>query len=334
MFGSCPASTDSTPYPTQRGSEIWKIRNPVSSTSAIDCGREGGYKGGDIREYYEMTANPTTSQLLAEGVERLRAADDTPQLDAELLLAHALGTNRARLKSHPEEARTAQDLERYRALLERRASGEPLAYIVGYKDFWSLRLKVSPAVLVPRPETELLVERALALWPQSSGRVVDLGTGSGAIALALAAERPGWQIVATDASEHALAIARANALALRLDRVELIQGSWFEPLAGRRFHLILSNPPYIGESDPALSQPALQAEPRMALTAGADALADLKAIIRSAPDYLERGGWLLLEHGATQAADVARELVARGFRHVRSLRDLARHERVTEARWG
>ena len=289
-----------------------------------------------------ITENMTTPEntlgaLLDRGARRLRASAAargpaaTPDLDAELLLAHVFGTSRARLRSHPEVVGTAAQSHRYLALLERRASGEPLAYIVGVKDFWSLRLTVTPAVLVPRPETELLVERALALRQDEFGRIVDLGTGSGAIALTLASERPGWQVTATDVSDEALAIARANAESLNLRRVQFLRGSWFEPLAGRTFDLVVSNPPYVAADDPAMRDPALLHEPRGALTPGPDAMASLRALITSAPDYLERDGWLLLEHGADQAPAVARELVARGLRHVRSHRDLAGHYRMTEA---
>jgi release factor glutamine methyltransferase len=284
-----------------------------------------------------MTAERSLGALLERGAQRLRASaaaqgpGATPDLDAELLLAHVLGRSRARLRSHPEETGSAAESKRYTELIERRATGEPLAYVIGRRDFWSLRLTVTPAVLVPRPETELLVERALALRHEEFGRVVDLGTGSGAIALTLASERPGWQVVATDVSDEALTIARANAESLDLKRVQFFRGSWFEPLAGRTFDLILSNPPYVAEDDPAMQDPALRHEPRGALTPGADAMASLRAIIASAPDYLERDGWLLLEHGSGQAAEVARELVARGLRHVRSHRDLAGHERMTEA---
>lgn len=282
-----------------------------------------------------MTTNLTTSAALAAGTVRLRAhGSASPELDAELLLAHALGGSRARLKSHPEALVDEGALARYEALIARRAEGEPLAYVVGYKGFWTLKLAVSPAVLVPRPETELLVERALALGASlTTARVADLGTGSGAIALAIASERQHWQITATDVSSEALAVARANAASHGLSRTEFRLGRWFEPLAGRRFDLIVSNPPYIGASEPELASPALRFEPLTALSPGADALASLREIIERAPDHLEHGGWLLLEHGATQAAGVARALVDRGFRHVTSHRDLAGHERMSEAQW-
>ncbi len=275
--------------------------------------------------------------LLELGARRLRASaiaqspGATPELDAELLLLEVLGISRARLRSHPEATSDEAQYRRYLSLLERRATGEPIAYITGWKDFWSLRLAVTPAVLVPRPETELLVERALALRPDELGEVADLGTGSGAIALSLASERPGWLVTATDVSEQALAVARANAESLGLERVRFLQGSWFEPLSGRTFDIIVSNPPYVAADDPAMRDPSLRHEPQGALTPGADALRSLRAIIEAAPNYLKRDGWLLLEHGADQAAEVASELVARGLRHVRSHRDLAGHERITEA---
>jgi release factor glutamine methyltransferase len=284
-----------------------------------------------------VTAKFSIGGLLERGVRRLRMSaaaqgpGATPELDAEWLLTHVIGFGRARLRSHPEDPVEATQADRYVALIERRATGEPVAYLIGHKDFWSLRLAVTPAVLVPRPETELLIERALALRTEEFGRVIDLGTGSGAIALALASERPGWQVTATDASAQALAVARLNAQALNLNRVQFLHGAWFEPVKRQTFDLIISNPPYIAAADPAMNDPALLHEPRGALTPGEDGMASLRTIIQAAPDYLERDGWILLEHGADQAAAVTRELVARGLRHVRSHRDLAGHERMTEA---
>jgi release factor glutamine methyltransferase len=279
----------------------------------------------------------TIGELLAEGVRRLHGAgaagsNATPALDAEVLLAHVLSVGRARLRSHPEDP-VRERAGEYRALIVRRAAGEPLAYLTGTQEFWSLPLAVSRAVLVPRPETELLVERALALRSARHGRVVDLGTGSGAVALAIASERPHWQVTATDVSAEALAIARANAVQLKLSAIDFRQGSWFAPLAGTRFDLIVSNPPYIAADDPALADPALAHEPRLALTPGADALSCLRAIARDAPQHLDPGGWLLLEHGNGQGVAVRHELVLAGLRYVRSHRDLAGHERITEGQY-
>ncbi|HEY2036135.1 MAG TPA: peptide chain release factor N(5)-glutamine methyltransferase [Steroidobacteraceae bacterium] len=287
-----------------------------------------------------QSGTATVAALLAAGTGRLQqtlSARDpgaTPDLDAELLLAHALGTGRARLRSHPEEVAAADVAALFSSLIERRAAGEPVAYILGRKDFWTLELSVSSAVLVPRPETELLVERALLLHRGRQAHVADLGTGSGAIALALARARPGWQIVASDISAPALAVARANAAALGLARrVEMAEGDWLSCLRERTFHLIVSNPPYVAAADAALQQPELMREPRLALVADEDGLAALHRIIQDAPQHLEPGGWLLLEHGATQAAAVAGALVARGFAQVRSHRDLAGRERMTEGKW-
>jgi release factor glutamine methyltransferase len=254
-------------------------------------------------------------------------------LDAELLLAHALSQTRTHLKTHPEHSPSAEQARHYAQLLERRAAGEPIAYILGYRDFWTLTLAVNPSVLVPRPETELLVERGLALGPNGPARIADLGTGSGAIALALASERPEWAVTATDVSEDALRTARANATALNLGRVEFLAGRWFDPLAGRRFDLIASNPPYVSEGDAALQDATLRHEPQIALASGPDGLSSLREIVHSAPDHLERRGWLILEHGSDQAAAVTRELVGRGFGHVRSHPDLAGHWRITEGQW-
>ena len=281
-------------------------------------------------------AKLTVAGLLEEGKERLRASaagrepQPTPELDAQLLLAHVLAVPRTRLKSHPEELPPPSRIQHYRCLLARRAAGEPVAYLTGCRHFWTLCLTVTPAVLIPRAETELLVKRALALLAAAEGRVADLGTGSGAVALALASERPGWRLIATDVSQEALAVARANAAALALAAVEFRHGDWYQPLAGERLDLIVSNPPYVAADDPAMTAPSLSYEPRAALTPGVDALKCIREIIGGAPAHLARAGWLLLEHGAAQGAEVRQALVLAGFRHVRSHRDLAGHERTTE----
>jgi release factor glutamine methyltransferase len=286
-----------------------------------------------------MSVSMSIGSVLADGAQRLRDAATegcaiSADLDAEVLLAHALAVPRARLRSHPEAPADPRGVAHYLELIERRAAGEPLAYLTGWREFWSLTLAVTPAVLVPRPETELLVERALALRAAAEGRVADLGTGSGAVALALATERPHWQISATDLSGEALAVARANAARLGITTVGFLEGSWFEPLAGTAFDLIVSNPPYVGAGDPALATSALAHEPRLALTPRLDALSCLRTIVRGARSHLTAGGWLLLEHGALQGPAVRHELVLAGFRYVRSHRDLGGHERVTEGQHG
>jgi release factor glutamine methyltransferase len=287
------------------------------------------YRHGAVAD---MTVRLPVEALLAEAVRRLRAAPDATtaqaMLEARVLLAAVLEAPRAWLDAHPEEDVEDAAAQRFLALIGRRARGEPVAYLTGRREFWSLELRVGPEVLVPRPETELLVERALALAPGGAARVADLGTGSGAIALALAHERPAWRIVATDVSSAALALARDNARAHGLARIDFRAGDWFAPLGGERFDLLLSNPPYVAADDPALRE--LGYEPRLALTPGPDALQCLRVLARGAAPHLRAGGWLVLEHGAEQAQEVRHELVAAGFAHVRSHRDLSAHERVTE----
>jgi len=268
---------------------------------------------------------------LNQGRESL-AALSSARLDAELLLAHVLRCARSALLRDAESALGSALQAHYFALIARRAHGEPLAYLTGEREFWSLSLRVTPAVLVPRPETELVVERALALLGPEPAHIADLGTGSGAIALALAQERPRWQVTATDQSAVALEVAAQNAHALGLGSVRFLQGNWFAPLSGERFDLIASNPPYIAEGDPALLDAALQHEPQSALISGPRGLTALTQIIHEAGTYLLPGGYLVLEHGADQAAAVRAALVDAGYANVGSHRDLAGHERVSEAR--
>jgi release factor glutamine methyltransferase len=253
------------------------------------------------------------------------------RLEAELLLAHALGVNRAWFFAHAEDVPVDADVASFDALVRRRADGEPVAYIVGCRDFWSLPLEVTPATLIPRPETELLVELALARLPEG-GSVVDLGTGSGAIALAIAKERPDAQVTAVDASEAALEVARRNAAALGLQRVAFANGDWFAPLAGQRFDLIVSNPPYIEADDPHLAQGDLRFEPTTALASGQDGLDDIRRIAAAARGHLHAGGWLLVEHGWNQGEAVRGVFQTAGFAEVSTVQDLEGRDRVTVGR--
>jgi release factor glutamine methyltransferase len=276
-------------------------------------------------------AHRAVGNLLAGGSEMLCSSSQSPQLDAELLLAFIADRSRAALRAHPEQTLEPELIARYRQLLARRVRGEPLAYLTGEREFWSLSLAVTPDVLVPRPETELAVERCLALLSETAAAVADLGTGSGAIALALASERRDWRIFATDCSPAALQVARGNAARLKLANVEFVAGRWFEPLQGRAFDLIVSNPPYVAAADPALEQ--LRYEPAIALSPGVTGLEALTHIAWTAREHLRHGGALVLEHGSTHAADVARVLVSAGYARVRCYADLGGHDRVTEARW-
>lgn len=286
-----------------------------------------------------MTPAITVDAALREAVAALRSAlgADAPR-EAQRLAAAALDLDLARLLAEPDRSVDPIAAARLRDWCRRRAGGEPYAYLVGTRGFWTLELEVGPAVLVPRPETELLVERVLACGDVLEARrgpaleVVDLGTGSGAIALAVARERPHWRVTAVDVSASALEIARRNASRHGLERVVFVEGDWFAPLAGRRFDLVASNPPYVAADDPALHGDSLRHEPKGALTPGMDSLAALRAIAEGAPAALRPGGSLLLEHGAMQGEQVRACLVACGFGHVVSSRDLAGHERVTEGR--
>lgn len=271
----------------------------------------------------------TIASLLRRATTQLRPHIDNADFDARLLLAHTLGSSTSHLYSNAEAEVTAAETEQFKRLLARRITGEPLAYITGHCGFWTLDLRVNEAVLVPRPDTETLVEAALDLLPQSECHIVDLGTGSGAIALALASERPAWHITATDASRPALDCASANAKRLRLNHIQFRHGCWFEPLATARFDAIVSNPPYVAIGDHHLQAPELTYEPDAALVAGGDGLTDLGHIARNAPCHLNSGGRLLLEHGFEQGRAVRQLLTQAGFSAVHTLTDLAGRERVT-----
>ena len=269
--------------------------------------------------------------------ELLRTGADLPsesaRRDTEILLCHCLGKSRAWLYTWPENAVSPDCERRFNQLLQERRAGLPVAYITGEREFWSLSLAVNNSTLIPRPETEALVCWALELPLPDEARVLDLGTGSGAIALAVAVERPLWQVTALDSSADALAVARANALSNGLARVTLLQSDWYQAVTGIRFDALLANPPYIDGDDPHLTRDDVRFEPPSALISGQCGLADLQQLVTGAPAQLRDGGWLLLEHGFEQAHAVRAMLHAAGFDSVETRRDVAGQERITGGCW-
>lgn len=275
----------------------------------------------------------TLRKIIDRSAGPLAAISPNPRLDAEVLAMHALGLTRSDLITRADRSLSRDEHATVEALVQRRVQGEPVAYIVGNREFWSLLLNVTPATLIPRPETELLVEQALLRIPADAElHIADLGTGSGAVALAIARERPGCQITATDICHEALAVARENAAHLDLTNVEFRRGSWLAPFHEETFDLIVSNPPYVRERDPHLDRGDVRHEPRRALVAGHDGLDAIRHIASRARKHLRSGGHLLLEHGYDQAESVASLCRWYGYRDVTSRRDLADHERVTTAR--
>lgn len=273
----------------------------------------------------------TLAQALQQALNVLRHSD-SDRLDAEVLLAHVLGKPRSYLHAWPHAQLHEPQLALYRQLVARRAEGEPVAYLTGRREFWSLDFEVSRATLIPRPETELLVEQALAGLPADRPlRVADLGTGSGAVAVALARERNRWRLCATDRSVAAIEIARRNAARLQVSELDFVVGDWSSAFADRSLDAIVSNPPYVAEQDPHLAQGDVRFEPRTALAAGAQGLDDLGRLIQDAARVLKAGGWLFLEHGAGQSAAVRALLNKLNFKGIATLRDLAGLERVTRA---
>jgi release factor glutamine methyltransferase len=267
---------------------------------------------------------------LAHGADALEATSDSPRLDAELLLAHVLDCDRQQLRTQTSIALSPQKISDFDALIARRALGEPVAYLMGSWDFWTLTLRVTPAVLVPRPETELLVELALSsLRSKHAPSVLDLGTGSGAVGLAIASERGDATIDLTDASAAALQIAELNRAQLGFSHVHLHLGSWLRAVPGRQYDVMVSNPPYLGAQDRHLETPELGFEPRGALVSGPSGLEDLAHIAHTAPTHLKPMGALYLEHGFEQGAAVRQLLSDAGFSAVTTHRDLAGLERVT-----
>lgn len=275
--------------------------------------------------------NSRTCMTVAQALHT--AQSRIAQVDARLLLQHALGKNHAQLLAYPEQVLTPAEEKLFLELAARRASGEPVAYLIGEREFYSLNFRVSPAVLIPRPETELLVDLALERIPANHPcKVLDLGTGSGAIAISIAKHRPLACVTAVDAADDAVAIAGMNARQLEANNVRIVAGDWFNGLAGEKFDLIVSNPPYVADGDPHLGQGDLRFEPRAALAAGADGLDCLRSIIAAAATHLLAGGWLLLEHGYDQAGACGKLLAEAGFGEGFSRPDLAGVMRVSGGR--
>jgi release factor glutamine methyltransferase len=289
---------------------------------------------------HPMSQPPTTHEAdLASVGQSLREAaaqlpGDSPRVDAELLLMHALGRSRSWLFAHADDLLSSGQRSAFDALVRRRGAGEPVAHILGQREFWSLALVTTPDTLIPRADTERLVELALVHLPTGSpAAVLDLGTGTGAIALAIAIERPAARLIATDASEAALAVARGNIRRLAPGCIETRLGDWFGPVTGLRFDVVVSNPPYIAERDPHLDQGDLRFEPRDALASGPDGLNAIRRILADAPVHLVDGGWLLIEHGHEQGAAVRSLFENAGLTQVETARDLEHRERVTLGQW-
>lgn len=270
----------------------------------------------------------TFADWLLQAVSKL-AQSESPRRDAEILLGMVTGKSRTFIIAFSETVLTAPQLSALASLLDRRGEGEPIAHITGVREFWSLPLFVSPATLIPRPDTECLVEQALARLPAAPCQILDLGTGTGAIALALASERPDCQITALDFVPDAVALARRNAAHLGIANVTILQSNWFSALDQQRFEVIVSNPPYIDEQDPHLSQGDVRFEPLSALVASDHGLADLQVLIAQSRQFLTADGWLLLEHGWTQGPAVRQLFTEAGYRQVETCRDYGGNERLT-----
>jgi len=268
--------------------------------------------------------------LLKLASDQLSKHSDSPRLDAEVLLCHVLDKNRAYLLTWPERELTASQREQFQLLLDARLDGQPVAHLTGEREFWSLPLKVTPDTLIPRPETELLIEQILQAYPEDSAlNLADLGTGSGAIAIALASERPSWNIIATDLSEKALQVAQQNADSLKLKNIEFRQGDWFQPLTGISFDIIVSNPPYIASNDPHLNQGDVRFEPLSALAAGTEGLDDIEIICQQAHQYLKPGGLLIIEHGYDQIDKIHHIFHKNGYENIVQNTDIANNPRTT-----
>lgn len=272
----------------------------------------------------------TCQTLLDDAVQRITS--DSPRLDAELLLAHVSGLSRTSFRAFPERKVPAHVTDEFQQLVAQRAQGMPVAYLLESQEFWSLPLRVSNSTLIPRPDTECLVEQALALPLPDAARVIDLGTGTGAIALALKSERPEWGVSACDRMDEAVTLARQNAHQLQLE-VSVTRSHWFAQLPAGHFDLIISNPPYVASGDEHLEEGDVRFEPASALVSGTDGLDDIRLIIKAAPAWLNAGGWLLLEHGFDQAETVQDLFISQGFVGVECRKDYGGNDRMTLGQW-
>ncbi len=279
--------------------------------------------------------NITLGNLHRDAINLLSHSSDSARLDAELLIAHVLVIPRTQFITQPDMAIETQKLDQITALIKQRKQGVPVAYLIGKQHFWDVELTVTKDTLIPRPETELLVETALTLFSQQQPvDVVDLGTGSGAIAIAIAKARPGWNVLATDLASTTLNVAQQNARHYKLDNLQFEQGNWFEAInTNHRFDLIISNPPYVADNDPHLQLGDVQHEPSHALTSGPDGLNDIRYLVTNSHRYLNTDGWLMLEHGYDQGQQVHELFESAGYSSITQRHDLAGHVRMTYAQW-
>ncbi|NOX76980.1 MAG: peptide chain release factor N(5)-glutamine methyltransferase [Gammaproteobacteria bacterium] len=278
--------------------------------------------------------DPTIQQALQHAQQTLAASSESSRLDSEILLALVCEKNRTYLRTWPERNLSPEQQTHFQQLIARRARGEPIAYLTGSRAFWDMELRVTPDTLIPRPETERLVELALERIPTDAAwRIADLGTGSGAIALAIARERPRCRVLATDVSIAALAVARDNAQRLDIPNIDFAEGPWCAPLGQPPFQLIVSNPPYVHPADPHLARGDLRFEPSNALQSQPDGLSDLRHIAREAHAHLTSPGWLLLEHGYDQGTAVQALLSTQGYQHICTENDLSGNQRVSVGKW-
>lgn len=275
----------------------------------------------------------TIAESLQWAYSQLVDSSESANVDAEALLLHCINKQRSFLYTWPEKVLTADQFKAYKVMIEKRQQGVPVAHIIGEREFWSLPFIVNSTTLIPRPDTEILVETALNLPIAETARVLDLGTGTGAIALSLASERQQWQVTAVDKVAEAVELAKANRQNLNLTQVEILQSDWFSAVEEQQFQLIVSNPPYIDETDEHLSLGDVRFEPSSALTAGEAGFADLFHIAKHAPKHLSEGGYLLLEHGFEQALIVRQKLIDLGYDNVATVRDFGSNDRCTLGQW-